>query len=135
MQRLLLNEISRTRVDRYPSAYGKLGAEFFNQCHSTLPSCGRPSFMTYTPVEQPLDYHAVTPAAIQLPVPAMNPDFLETQPLQKGAARLVLGKHPADQFVKACRRARLNESGSTTPPASQPRSSRATYTENSAIPA
>jgi hypothetical protein len=31
-------------------------------------------------IEQPLNDHAVAPDAIQLPVPPMNPDFLETEP-------------------------------------------------------
>jgi hypothetical protein len=44
--------------------------------------------------EQSLDDHAITPAAVQLPVPPMNPDFLETEPFQKGTARSVLRKHP-----------------------------------------
>src|SRR5260221_11023196 len=47
------------------------------------------------PIEQPLDDHAVTPATIQLPVPPVNPDFLETKPFQKGTAGRVLGKNPA----------------------------------------
>ena len=51
------------------------------------------------PVEQSFYDHAVTPAAVQLPVPLMNPDFLETEPFQKGAASCVLGKHPAGELV------------------------------------
>ena len=34
------------------------------------------------PVEQPLGDHAIAPAAIQLPVPPMDADFLDTEPFQ-----------------------------------------------------
>src|SRR5262249_36595160 len=49
--------------------------------------------------EQSLDDHAVKPAAIQLPMAPMNPDFLETEAFQKGAAGRVLGKDPAGKLV------------------------------------
>jgi len=58
--------------------------------------------------EQSLDDHAIAPAAVQLPVPPMNPDFLETEPFQKGTARSVLRKHPAGELVHAPCRRRFN---------------------------
>jgi predicted MFS family arabinose efflux permease len=55
------------------------------------------------PWEQQLDDHAVTPAVIQLSVPPVNPYFLETEPLQKCAARNVFRKHTAGELVHPSR--------------------------------
>jgi hypothetical protein len=49
---------------------------------------GRPTsavssvFPSTARIQQPLDYYAIAPAAIQFPVAAVDSDFLETEPLQ-----------------------------------------------------
>ena len=59
-------------------------------------------------IEQPLDDHAITPEAIQFPVTAMDAEFLETEPLLKGAAGNVLRKNTACQLVHAGTVSRLD---------------------------
>ena len=62
-------------------------------------------------IEQPLDDHAITPEAIQFPVTAMDADFRETEPLQKGAAGNVLRKNTACQLVHAGNVSRFDQRG------------------------
>lgn len=45
------------------------------------------------------DYHTVAPDAIEKTMPPVASDLLETKLPQQGAARAVLGKHPADQLM------------------------------------
>src|SRR6516225_7893824 len=62
-------------------------------------------------IQQPLDDHAITPAAIQFPMTAMDSDFFETEPLQKGAACNILRKYPAGELVQAGGGSRLDQRG------------------------
>src|SRR6516162_7656159 len=55
------------------------------------------------------DYHTVAPDAIEKTMPPVASDLLETKLPQQGAARAVLGKHPADQLMQPRRGARLDE--------------------------
>jgi len=60
-------------------------------------------------IQRPLDDYAIAPAAIQFPVTAVGSDFLETEPLQKGAARKVLRKHSAQELMHASGGRRLDQ--------------------------